>query len=93
MFPVIMGHNQWFDRFNRSYSAQMPVVMPVMPPSATIGAAVKVERNEENFTARQNPQAPPTLTVPSNDDLNTQMQNQMTAYTHREQRRVSYRKN
>ena len=57
MFPVIMGHNQWFDR---SYSAQMPVVMPVMPRSATIGAVAKVERNEENFTARQNPQAPPT---------------------------------
>ena len=52
---------------------------------------IKVERDEENLTARQNPQAPPTLAVPSNDDLNNQMQNQMTAYTHREQRRVSYK--
>lgn len=41
-------------------------------------------------TARQNPQAPPTLAVPSNDDLNNQIQNQMTAYTHREQRRQSF---
>ena len=66
----------------------MPVVMPLMPQSATV--LIKVERDEENLTARQNPQAPPTLAVPTNDDLNNQMQNQMTAYTHREQRRVSY---
>ena len=85
MFPVIMGHNQWFNRFNCTYSGQMPVVMPLM-------TVIKVERDEENLTARQNPQAPPTLAVPSNDDLNNQMQNQMTAYTHREQRRVSYKK-
>jgi len=90
MFPVIMGHNQWFNRFNCTYSGQMPVVMPLMPQSATARTVIKVERDEENLTARQNPQAPPTLAVPSNDDLNNQMQNQMTAYTHREQRRVSY---
>ena len=70
----------------------MPVVMPLMPQSATARTVIKVERDEENLTARQNPQAPPTLAVPSNDDLNNQMQNQMTAYTHREQRRVSYKK-
>ena len=63
-----------------------------MPQSATARTVIKVERDEENLTARQNPQAPPTLAVPSNDDLNNQMQNQMTAYTHREQRRVSYKK-
>ena len=50
---------------------------------------VKVEIIEEGYIARQNPQAPPTLAVPPNDDLNNQIQNQMTAYTHREQRRVS----
>ena len=93
MFPIIMGHNQWFNGFNCTYSGQMPVVMPLMPQSATIRTVVKVERDEENSTARQNPQAPPTLAVPANDDLNNQMQNQMTAYTHREQRRVSYQKN
>ena len=65
--------------------------MPLMPQSATARTVIKVERDEENLTARQNPQAPPTLAVPSNDDLNNQMQNQMTAYTHREQRRVSYK--
>lgn len=43
-------------------------------------------------TARQNPQAPPTLIHPTaqDDQMNNQIPNQMTAYTHREHRRQSF---
>ena len=44
------------------------------------------------LVARQNPQAPPAILpqiqIDESEQLNNQMANQMTAYQHREQRRV-----